>query len=180
MDAKTLCLAVLSHGPASGYEIKKALEEAPFSHFQDTSFGSIYPALNRLAEEGSIKGTAMAQAKRPDKKVYALTETGEQQLIEALGEPPGPDRFRSDFLFVLFHADLLSPEHVARIIDARLAFYRERIARMKQCGLCDRPSGARFVHGFGLAMYEAAARYLEAEREEFLSGLSGGTRMVAE
>src|SRR3546814_8991519 len=37
MDAKTLCLGVLSRGAASGYEIKKAFEEGPFSHFHQRS-----------------------------------------------------------------------------------------------------------------------------------------------
>src|SRR3546814_3071348 len=54
MDAKTLCLGVLSRGAASGYEIKKAFEEGPFSHFHQASFGSIYPALNALSADGLV------------------------------------------------------------------------------------------------------------------------------
>ncbi|MCZ6511637.1 MAG: PadR family transcriptional regulator, partial [Alphaproteobacteria bacterium] len=48
MDTKTLCLGVLTHGDASGYEIKKALEDGPFGHIQEIGFGSIYPALAKL------------------------------------------------------------------------------------------------------------------------------------
>ncbi len=51
MDVKTLCLAVLFQGEATGYEIKKAFEEGPFAHFQRASFGSIYPALSKLLVE---------------------------------------------------------------------------------------------------------------------------------
>ena len=47
MDVATLCLAVLAHGPASGYEIKKELEGGAYAHFFRASFGSIYPALAR-------------------------------------------------------------------------------------------------------------------------------------
>src|SRR3546814_665287 len=54
MDAKTLCLGVLSRGAASGYEIKKAFEEGPFSHFHQASFGSIYPTLNALSADGLV------------------------------------------------------------------------------------------------------------------------------
>ena len=50
MDVKTLCIGILSLGDASGYEIKKQLEER-FSFFYDASFGSIYPALNKLQKE---------------------------------------------------------------------------------------------------------------------------------
>ena len=57
MDVKTLCLGVLCEhwGKASGYEIRKLLkEEGAFSHFVDAGYGSIYPALNKLSDEGLV------------------------------------------------------------------------------------------------------------------------------
>ena len=50
MDVRTLCLGVLSMGSASGYEIKKRLENG-FGHFYDASFGSIYPGQSREPDE---------------------------------------------------------------------------------------------------------------------------------
>ena len=61
---------------ASGYEIKKDIEEGLFSHFIDASFGSIYPALTQLAAEGLLTVRAEEQTGKPDKKVYAITEAG--------------------------------------------------------------------------------------------------------
>ena len=180
MDAKTLCLAVLARGDASGYEIKKALEEAPFSHFQDTGFGSIYPALNRLTEEGLATGATMAQEKRPDKKVYSITAPGREALVSALLEPPGPDRYRSDFLFVLFLGEMLPAAHLARVLDERIAFYEERIAHMADCQFAEQAGAQRVVHGFGLALYEAAAAYLRAHRDELLACAADAPRLVAE
>ena len=182
MDAKTLCLAVLSRGDASGYEIKKTLEQAPFNHFQDTGFGSIDPALGALASQGWVKGTAMAQEKRPDKKVYAITPSGRTALIDALKVTPGPDRFRSDFLFVLFLAEHLPSAHLRRLIDDRIAFYNERITAMesKDCAVNGAPAGQQLVHGFGLAIYRTARDYLVQHREEFLGQSSGPERLVAE
>ncbi len=181
MDAKTLCLAVLTKGDASGYEIKKALEEPPLGHFQDTGFGSIYPALTKLTEEGLVEGTAMAQEKRPDKKVYSITETGRQTLLEALMEPPAPDRYRSDFLFVLFLGHLLPAARLSEVIDKRIAYYEEQIARMEECCLDDRPAGQRLVHGFGLAMYRAAVQYLLENRAMLRSGAANAPpALVAE
>ena len=180
MDAKTLCLAVLTRGEASGYEIKKTLEEAPFSHFQDTSFGSIYPALTKLTDEGLVDYQAMAQEKRPDKKVYSITETGHEALIKALMVAPGPDRYRSDFLFILFLGDHLPAAYLAEVVDARIALYEERIAAMEGCDLRDRPDGQRLVHGFGLALYRTAAGYLRDNRDALLSGARDAPKLVAE
>lgn len=171
MDVRTLCLAVLSGGEASGYEIRKALQESPLGHFQDAAFGSIYPALLRLSDEGLVNGTALSQEKRPDKKVYALTSSGERALRKALMVSPGPDKVRSDFLLILYLADRLPPEFIADIIDERMAEYEACLAEMENCGECFEHPGKRFVHGFGQAWYRAALDYLRQNRDCFAAEL---------
>ena len=174
MDVPTLCLAVLAHGPASGYEIKKELEEGAYAHFFRASFGSIYPALARLAAEGLIDGREQEQAKRPDKKVYSLTPSGRRALGERLQAPIHPDYIRSEFCLVLFHADLLPPRHRRALIEERIQWLRERIDGMARTpsegdGTCARYQGAgpEFVCGYGHAIYEAELAYLEANRAYF-------------
>lgn len=164
MDVKTLCLGVLSRGAASGYEIRKQFEEGPFSHFYEAGFSSIYPALKRLSEEGLIVGSAHAQETRPDKKVYRITPAGDEALQEALLQPPALDRLRSDLLFTLTFAHRLPPRHIDRITAERLAWYREQIARMEGCARPENTLGEDFVRGYGLAVYRAAADYLERHR----------------
>ena len=127
MDTKTLCLGVISLGAASGYEIKKAFEEDALNHLYHTSYGSIYPALTALTEEGLADCAEMAQEKKPDKKVYSITEAGRKALLKALSAPPAEDKFRSDFLFIMFFAHLLPPPHVARLIDQRIAWYENSL-----------------------------------------------------
>jgi DNA-binding PadR family transcriptional regulator len=181
MDAKTLCLGVLLRGEASGYEIKKAFEEGPFSHFHQTSFGSIYPALNALSAEGLITGRAQAQDKRPDKKLYSITAKGRDALIAALMIEPAPDVMRSDFLFILSFAQFLPPARVAQLIDRRIAWYREALERMEGCARENSlPPGAAFVRGMGIAVYSAAADYLEAHRDELVAEIGAPASLVAE
>jgi DNA-binding PadR family transcriptional regulator len=180
MDTKTLCLGVLNRGDASGYEIKKAFEEGPLSHIHEASFGAIYPALTRLDEQGLAACREMAQEKRPDKKVYAVTEAGRRALTEALMEPPAPDRYRSDFLFVLFLGHLLPGPHLIEIADQRIAFYEEQIARMEDCVLEHRPVGQQLVHGFGLTIYRAAAQYLRDNRAALEAATAETPALVAE
>jgi DNA-binding PadR family transcriptional regulator len=180
MDTKTLCLGVLARGDASGYEIKKAFEEGPFGHIHEASFGAIYPALTRLDAEGLVTCREMAQDKRPDKKVYSITEAGRRAFYEALLVPPDRDRRRSDFLFILFFAQWLSPDRLAQLIDQRIAWYRDCLAQMESCDRPGRPAGEAFVHGLGVAVYRAAADYLEANRERLLATVKAATRDVAE
>lgn len=181
MDAKTLCLGVLSRGEASGYEIKKAFEEGPFSHFHQTSFGSIYPALNTLSAEGLVEVREQPQDKRPDKKIYSITVAGEDALISALLIEPAPDAMRSDFLFILSFAQFLPPAHVGRLIDQRIAWYREALERMENCTCTGSvPPGAEFVRGMGIAVYRTAADYLESHRADLLAEIGEPAALVAE
>lgn len=179
MDVKTLCLGVLSRGEASGYEIKKAFEEGPFSHFNRASFGSIYPALNALSADGFVVVRSQAQDKRPDKKIYSLAPKGRTALIAALMQPPAPDAMRSDFLFILSLAQYLPPSRVEQLINARIAWYRGMLARMEACE-AELPPGAHFVRGLGIAVYSAATDYLERHRDELLAQIGGDSLQVAE
>ena len=180
MDTKTLCLGVISRGAASGYEIKKAFEDGTLNHIYHTSFGSIYPALTALTDQGLAVCAEMAQDKRPDKKVYSITDAGRAALLEALMAPPAPDKYRSDFLFMMYFAELLPASRLARLIDARLEMYDTCLENMNQADLSQCAAGDVFVHGLGTAIYRATADYLRAHRDRLLDLAADSGRLVAE
>lgn len=182
MDARTLCLAALSLGDASGYDVKKLLDEPPFDHFQDTGFASIYPALTRLAQEGLISGSTQAQERRPDKKVYTLTEAGRERLLQALLQPPGADRIRSDFLFHLFMSDRLPRDHLAQVLDRRLAEIDEKLQHMDECAHEVSERGHRFVFELGRSYYRFLRGFLTRNKEWLLdeNAPADPARLVAE
>ena len=164
MDTKILCLGALTMGAATGYEIRKICEEGPFAHFHASSFGSIYPALNKLLEEGLVVCTQHAQDGRPDKKVYALTEAGRAVFLEALSQPLAPDRRRSDYTFALFFGHMLEPGRVQELLDSYLKSFHTRAECIKGVDPSTFPPGQRFVFGFGQAMYHAAITYITSHR----------------
>ncbi len=173
MDVKTLCLGVLSLGDASGYEIRKMFEEGPFAHFHHASFGSIYPALSKLLEAEQVSCTVESQDGRPDKKVYAMTESGLEAFRAALRKTPEADKVRSEVLFMLFFADHLEDEHLAEVYDAYTGQYRFFVEKMEGLSSEGMSRGRKFVRGFGMAFYKAVLTYLEENREAFLSGVKG-------
>lgn len=171
MDTRVLCLGVLSQGEFSGYEIRKHFEEGPFAHFQEAGFGSIYPALKRLTEDGLVTCVEHQQDSRPDKKVYRLTAAGRQALFDAVARAPADDKLRSDFLFVLFFADLLAPGKVDRLIDDRIALHEHVLAKLEGCDRRHDHSAPAFVLRYGIAMHRAAKAYLETHRHELVGAL---------
>jgi DNA-binding PadR family transcriptional regulator len=181
MDTKTLCLGVLTRGDASGYEIKKAFEDGPFGHIQEIGFGSIYPALAQLLKDNLVTVTQYAQEGRPDKKVYSLTASGRLFLLDALDEPTEPDKVRSDFLFHMMFAHLLSPSALEYMIDERMEVLTTAIARMEQNSDEGFENASEaFINGYALAIYRAMAEYVEDNRYKLVGASLLPERAVAE
>lgn len=160
MDIKTLCLGILSLGEATGYEIKKMVAEGSFSFFSEASYGSIYPALNKLMEEGLVTCRELPQDKRPDKKVYALTEAGRQELTKSLRKDPHPDKNRSEFLAAILFAESVAPERIHRMIEDRILEHREKISALEGLLAGDMTPASRFVVEYGIATQKAALKFL--------------------
>ncbi len=172
MNVRTLCLGILSLRDATGYEIKKMVEEGVFSHFIDASFGSIYPALGQMLKEGLVTVRTEEPGGRPGKKVYSITDRGRAALALAVNTDPAKDKFKSEFLFQMLFMDQVDPDHLAVVYDAYLEEQEAELARIEESesGLPDHP-GARFVNGFGKTMMRTAIAYLKENRENILAAI---------
>jgi len=179
MNVKTLCLGILTFHEASGYEIKKMIEEGMFSHFIDASYGSIYPALTQMLGENLVTVRAEEQTGRPDKKVYAITPQGRRALAEALQVMPAHDKFKSEFLFQMLLGAEIDAGHITQVYDAQLARLTEELSRAEACSdNADGHAGTRFVNGYGRAVLGAAVDYMRRVRNETLA--SAARREAAE
>lgn len=111
-------LGMLSRRPMSGYDVRRAIEES-VGHFWQESYGSLYPTLERMVEEGEV---ALESEERSAggrvKKVYGITESGRQVLAEWLRRPVAPHVERNELLLKLFFGAQVGPraslEHVER------------------------------------------------------------------
>lgn len=167
MNTEILCLATLMRHPASGYDIRKMYEDGPFKLIKGISFGSIYPALSRLLDQGYVQLSGGHPTSSRDAKVYEITEKGRSFFVERLYTPPRPDEIRSDFLFVLAFGDQLSREWLNRVMDMYvesikgqqklLASFREELG-------CDLNRFESLALGMGEAITQAKIEYLQRNR----------------
>lgn len=164
LDVRTMCLGALSQAKASGYELQKTFKEGPVAHFLEASYGSIYPALTRLTEEGLVTCSEQAQEGRPDKKVYSITPAGRDALEEALNALPAEDKFRSEFLFFMSFSDLMDTDQVTRLIDERIDTVLGKQGLLEEAGQENLTAGQEFVLGYGRAMMQASLKYLQENR----------------
>ncbi|MCW0183384.1 helix-turn-helix transcriptional regulator [Zavarzinia sp.] len=166
MDIKTVCLGLLTFGEATGYEIKKLFEDGTFNGVFDASFGSIYPALTRLAEEDLVVSREEEQHGRPDKKVYAITPRGRAHFIASLTAGIQPDRVRSEFSMAMIFAHLLPDATVQTYIDQHLAEHRDALARLEATSADpgSQMANLQFAIGLGRARLLASIAFMEHHR----------------
>ena len=140
-----------------------------YSYFIDASYGSIYPALQKLETEKLVTSRVEQQEGKPAKKIYAITSAGRSAFINSLFEKLGDDEFRSEFLlFVRFASEL-----PASLIEARL---NERVEQIEAAlaefdRLCERHDhpGDVWVIEYGRTCMAAARDYIRAHRGELIA-----------
>jgi DNA-binding PadR family transcriptional regulator len=166
MDVKTVCLGMLTDGPASGYDLKKEFESS-FGHFFAAGYGSIYPALSSLAEQGLVECEEIPQEGKPDRKVYRITDEGRAFLLKALENPAPTHKLRSEFLATMCFAHLMRKQDIEAVLDYQLediARYQGMFVEFENECVCDWPEGMKFVLGFGKAVTAAAETYIAENR----------------
>ena len=166
MDVKTVCLGMLTDGAASGYDLKKQFEST-FGHFFAAGYGSIYPALSSLAEQGFVTCEHIPQDGKPDRKVYEITDTGMAHLLEALGNPAPCHKVRSEFLATMCFAHLMPAEQIETVLQNRLEdidYCLQMIGEAQSTCAGGFSAGMEFVAGFGKTMMKTMRKYVEENR----------------
>ncbi|WP_267244776.1 PadR family transcriptional regulator [Streptomyces sp. PR69] len=99
-------LALLTRGPAHGYELKQDLEKLLGAAYPQPNVGQIYVTLGRLEKSGLIAGEDVEQSGRPNKRTYRLTEAGREAVLAWFDETSDEPRVRDEFFMKI----ALAPE----------------------------------------------------------------------
>jgi DNA-binding PadR family transcriptional regulator len=122
-------LGLLSREPTSGYELG-SLAERTIAHFWPITRAHIYAELARLEANGLVSATEVAQQRRPDKRVYAITAAGEAALDDWLANAElGREVRRHSLLLKVFFGDRIPAERLRGLLAeerARLQAHLDR------------------------------------------------------
>lgn len=85
-----MVLEACDEGPTYGYEAVSRIENITDGHWSP-SYGTIYPLIQRLEEEGLVRSLTDQEAEKEgletgDRKYFAITEEGREKLEEASKE----------------------------------------------------------------------------------------------
>src|SRR5437762_8983998 len=119
-------LALLSQRSRHGYELRDLFEAALGGHWELNS-GQIYSSLERLARDGLLVEESIEKGGGPDKRLWALTDEGKQELVNWFDAPvPRDYRLRDEFYLKLMLALGTQPAKARQVlIVQRRELFRE-------------------------------------------------------
>jgi len=160
MDIKTMLLGFLMSGSMTGYELKKRFSIS-FSFFSGLSYGSIYPSLRKMAQEGWITLKVEIQDGSPNRKVYTITDEGRKVFLENLRAPFALERLKNAFLARLFFFAYLTPEERLDSANQHLGSIKEmqRNIRALEPQIRGRADEYQYLcYSFGVRFFEDLVR----------------------
>lgn len=120
MALRHAVLAALLDGEASGYELAKRFD-ASVANFWHALPQQLYTELRRLEEQRLVRGRAVRQRGRPDKRVFSVTAAGREALREFAEAPTKPGALKEDLAVKVYAARVVDPEVLAAALDERTA-----------------------------------------------------------
>jgi PadR family transcriptional regulator, regulatory protein AphA len=103
MSVDHIVLGLISLNPCSGYDMKLEFEQGGAGMLSALSFGSIYPRLKQLEQDGLIVAVQASENGRR-KKIYELTARGWQELTAWLEQSTAyPIPMRDDLLLKMLY-----------------------------------------------------------------------------
>jgi DNA-binding PadR family transcriptional regulator len=118
MSLEHAILVSLSEKSASGYELARRFD-ASIGNFWSASHQQIYKVLARMESDKLVSADLVAQEGRPDKKVYAITGEGRDELTQWFARPSRPEALRSEFAVKVRALHLLDPGTFRAEVESR-------------------------------------------------------------
>lgn len=101
-----IVLGMLKKQPLSAYDIQKLVEYRNISKWVKISTPSIYKKVIQLEEKGLLQSVPVRENNMPEKAVYSLTASGEQEFERLMEELSAqPIRMFLDFNAVIVNLD---------------------------------------------------------------------------
>ncbi len=167
MQLKTLCLGLLEISDATGYDIKQMFERS-LNHFHAASYGSIYPALKQLEQEGYVKSRIETGGPHPGKRLFSLTEQGHAHFIDSLSATEPDETIRSEFLVLMFFSHLLETPVLEEKLEQMEQRYDRKLAMLESLLNQEQSPGIRFTIEFGITALSAKRDFIRENRRKIL------------
>ena len=117
---------MLAFESASGYDIKKAMQETT-SHFRSEIDGAIYPILKELLDDSLVSCAIENEESGRPRKVYSITTEGRSELEEWLEPEPSIYSGRNELLLKVFFGEHTNSQSIIRHIKKFQIHVKEQL-----------------------------------------------------
>ncbi len=125
---KYALLGFLRYQPMTGYDLEAHIRSST-SHFWHARLSQIYMTLRELEADGWVTSTLEPQEKRPDRRIYTLTEIGQAGLREWLAEPlTERTAVKEPLLLKLFFAGSSDKQTILHQLRLQLELHRKHLS----------------------------------------------------
>ena len=169
MNIQTLCLSILYEQDVTGYEIRKLSTQGNYSYFVEASYGSIYPALNKLEEGGFVTSRHEAHSGLPTKRIFSITDAGRSKFHNSLFDELGEDVFRSEFLLFARFASLLPVALVKQRLNERLATLEKKRSGLKAMLVAPLQKSDVWVLNYGVEIIAVEIEYIKTHMGQLMA-----------
>jgi DNA-binding PadR family transcriptional regulator len=127
MALRHAVLAALLEGEASGYELAKRFDVS-VANFWSATPQQLYRELERLESGSLVEARVVEQQRRPNKRVFSLTDAGREELHRFTTQPTRPMAMRDDLAVKLQALDAGDPDAVMAALAERREHARAKLA----------------------------------------------------
>lgn len=165
MSHKYLILGLLAQNPMTGYDMRKHVQTV-LSVVTNASYGSLYPTLHKLLNDGAVQMDEVEQLGRPAKKIYRITNKGAKDLQSWLKQPAAEDKIKREFLLKLYLAQEMPPQDLRKMLLQRHEEMQVRLASLYQEREALNDPRQKWILDYALSMYQAEINWLEQVQDE--------------
>jgi DNA-binding PadR family transcriptional regulator len=160
MALRNAILAALLEGESSGYDLAKSFD-ASVANFWTATPQQLYRELERMESQGLVSGRVVEQLRRPNKRLFSLTEAGRAALSDYTTRTPRPIAVRDELLVQVQSLEFGAADAVRRAVQDRHAASERKLKRYER--LRDRLLGRQTEADY-LATSERVGPYLTLAR----------------
>ncbi|MGV9801127.1 PadR family transcriptional regulator [Mycobacterium sp. NPDC003449] len=167
MALRDAVLAALLEGESSGYDLAKSFD-ASVANFWTATPQQLYRELDRLTTDGLIRFRTVEQERRPNKRMYSLTDAGRAAIHAFSAKPPKPSTIRDELLIKVNAVDAGDMVAVRDSVAGQLRWATEKLdryRRMRSRMLADRTEADYLLDSSRIGPYLTLLRGISFEEE---------------
>lgn len=119
MNLETVLLGFLNENSMTGYDLSKKMDVS-VGFFWHATHPQIYTCLKKLVSQGYIKFDHEVPEFGPAKKIYFITRTGKENLLQSIKDDIETSEIKFPLLVSMFHGSELGKEHWITVLESQL------------------------------------------------------------